>query len=474
MSGPTLSVNAANPADVIFTIAGLQSGYSGTVTFTDSAGKSDVVRIAGNGTYSTNLSNLTDGTLTYLLTASNRAGNIVTVDPTTELGSLPAGVTLQQINGGPEYYADNGLTNAVNAGWDNPSFFPIGAWAAPINTSSDVARWETLGWNTAWVPADTSQSLVDAAGISLVASVEAGWTDYTNDGFTPGAETVGISSYDEPTTFAEGVSTPISTTPNSLQDGRFWWINDTWNFIEYGGLSPVSSSAQVLTTNVTTPDGTQAHIDVSSIDDYWFAGSTISGMQDELGLLDKLGGYATADEVARGSNYGDLITYEEAITGGATPIYSYVEDGGPYNQDTSASDYITPPELNWAVWSSIIHGANGIIYFNNTFAGPDVSDDNLSDAYYQTVQPGQTVSIYTQVQETDALIAQLAPVINSPTALGYVTVNNASYENGKILSPFSGIEVMAKDYNGQFYIFADTADSANTNRHLCYIHDCRY
>ena len=31
---PTLSVNAANPADVIFTVSGLESGYSGTVTFT--------------------------------------------------------------------------------------------------------------------------------------------------------------------------------------------------------------------------------------------------------------------------------------------------------------------------------------------------------------------------------------------------------------------------------------------------------
>ena len=67
--------------------------------------------------------------------------------------------------------------------------------------------------------------------------------------------------------------------------------------------------------------------------------------------------------------------------------------------------------------------------------------------------------MYTQVQETDALVEQLAPVLNSPTALGYVTVNNPSYENGQIMSPFSGIEVMAKDYNGQFYIFADTADA---------------
>jgi large repetitive protein len=83
---PTLSVNAANPADVTFTVSGLESDYSGTVTFTDSTGKSDVVPIGSNGTYSANLSNLTNGTLTYLLTASDPAGNVITVDPTATLG----------------------------------------------------------------------------------------------------------------------------------------------------------------------------------------------------------------------------------------------------------------------------------------------------------------------------------------------------------------------------------------------------
>ena len=72
---PTLSVNAKNPADVVFTVSGLGSGYSGTVTFTDTTNKSDVVAIKGNGTYSANLSNLADGTLTYLMTASDPAGN---------------------------------------------------------------------------------------------------------------------------------------------------------------------------------------------------------------------------------------------------------------------------------------------------------------------------------------------------------------------------------------------------------------
>ena len=164
--------------------------------------------------------------------------------------TLPPGVTLEQIDGGPNYYSSNGFTYAANAGWDSPNFFPIGAWAAPISTTSDAARWADLGWNTAWVPAHANQSVLQTAHISLVISVESGWTDYTNYGFTPGPETVGIETYDEPSTLAQGVTTPLSTTPNSLQDGRFWWMNNTWAFLStsFGGLSPISSSAQVLDT----------------------------------------------------------------------------------------------------------------------------------------------------------------------------------------------------------------------------------
>ncbi len=92
---PSLSVNAANPAGVIFTVSGLESDYSGTVTFTDTTSKSDVVPIGSDGTYSANLSNLTNGTLTYVMTVTNPAGNVVTVDPTATLGdgsaNAPAG-----------------------------------------------------------------------------------------------------------------------------------------------------------------------------------------------------------------------------------------------------------------------------------------------------------------------------------------------------------------------------------------------
>ena len=376
--------------------------------------------------------------------------------------TLPPGVTLQQIDGGSNYYSNNGFTYAASAGWDSPNFFPIGVWYGMILAQSDAARWHDLDLNTAFrTTANTDLSILRENGIWAIGAFVGGSGVLETPGW--GSETVGILSADEPQTLATGVTTPLSTTPNSIQDGRFWYMNDTWAFLSssYGGLSPISSSAQVLDTLVTTPDGTQAHIDIQSADLYWFAGGKvgISYVLQAGGLLHNLGTNMTPDEVERGSSYGDMIDIERALQAAhPAPIFAFIEDGGPYNEDTSASDYITPPELNWAVWSSLIHGARGVIYFNHTFGGPAQSDDNLAQPFYQTVQPGQTISIYDQVKATDALIQQLAPVLDSPFALNYVTVNSGGYVFPTPDPTLGGIEVMAKDDNGQFYIFADTRD----------------
>ena len=129
---PTVSVNAANPADVKFTVSGLASDYSGTVTFTDSTGNSDVVPISSDGNYSANLSNLANGTITYLMTVSDPAGNIINVDPSATLG--------------PSGYADG----AANA--------PAGTPQLPNLFSSYAVRppWEVAGVDYAvGVPAGT-------------------------------------------------------------------------------------------------------------------------------------------------------------------------------------------------------------------------------------------------------------------------------------------------------------------------------
>ena len=169
----------------------------------------------------------------------------------------------------------------------------------------------------------------------------------------------------------------------------------------------------------------------------------------------------TTDQSERGSNYGDMIDIERATNRrqSSADLCSYRRRRA-IHRIHQWLDLHHSAELNWATWSSLIHGARGVIYFDHSFSGPARQRQSLSN-HFQTVQPGQTISIYNQIKTTDALIEQLAPVLNSPFALNYVTVRQSlrlpNYTGSGRL--FGGIEVMAKDYNGQFYIFADTRDS---------------
>ena len=461
-AGPTGTLKIDNASSFSGTITG-QLAIGDLIDFANISGGANVtIAYSGNnspgtltvsdGTHTANIALTGNYSLANFTASSDGQGGTIVVDPPV----LPPGVTLQQIDGGSTYFASHGLTYAANAGWDSPSFIPIGLWLPPLTTQSDANRWHALDINTAFgITGDSSLALFRANGLSAVIQTDALSQILGNNGGSLGSESVGLLSYDEPSTYQQGVVAPLSTTANSVQDGRYWYLNNTGNFITYSsqGLNgaPAGGAAAVINTPVATPDGATRHIDVTSTDLYWFSinnyGSLLSDGAALLGVSS-----LTSDQAARGSNYGTQVAMERAILGDATPVYAFIEDGGPYTIDSTAASYITPPELNWAVWSSLINGARGIIYFNHTFAGPDQTSDNLADPFYQTVQPGQTVSIYTQVANTDALIAQMAPVLNSQTATGYVTVGPAP-------QLFSGIETMVKDYNGQFYIFADTRDS---------------
>ena len=321
------------------TIAYSGNNSPGTLTVSDGTRTANII-LTGN--YS--LANFTP--------SSDGRGGTIIVDPPV----LPPGVTLQSIDGGSNYFTQNGLTDAANAGWDSPSFIPIGLWLPPMDTQSDANRWLNLGINTAFgLTGDSNLALLRANGLYAVVQQDALAQILSNNGGSLGAETVGLISYDEPSTYQEGVVTPLGTVANNIQDGRFWYLNNTTNFIVYSaqGLNgaPAGGAAAVLDTPVATPDGAARHIDVTSTDLYWFS---INGYSDLLYSGAQLLGVSslTPDQAARGSNYGIHDPLERAITGDSIPIYAFVEDGGPYLEDTSASDYITPPELNWAVWSS--------------------------------------------------------------------------------------------------------------------------
>src|SRR4029077_9508394 len=96
-------------------------------------------------------------------------------------------------------------------------------------------------------------------------------------------------------------------------------------------------------------------------------------------------------------------------------------------------------EIQAAVWHSIIAGARGIIYFNHSFGGPDQTQHALRDPDYAAQRAAVT--------ETDALIDQLAPVLNAPFDDAFVTVGPT-------------VRVMAKLYDGAHYVFSGSTQNA--------------
>ena len=168
---PSLSVNAANPADVIFTVPGLESDYSGKVTFTDTTGKSDVVPIGSDGTYSANLSSLTNGTITYVMTVTDPTGSVITVDPTATLGdSSPAGR--------PQ------LPNLLN-GYAAPPPWKVAGVDYAVGVRSGTALLNPSTISMSGVSVNTSTHTVTVTGNNVTLngydfSLNGGWEVYIN------------------------------------------------------------------------------------------------------------------------------------------------------------------------------------------------------------------------------------------------------------------------------------------------------
>jgi hypothetical protein len=402
---------------------------------------------------------VTTATVTGHLDGSTAAATI----QIAAAGDLPPGVTLRPIDGGPTYYADNGFTFAHNAGftfahnagWDDPAFFPIGQDYS-FYPSNSPTTFKDLGLNfTHRVTSDASLATLRNAGIWVLPSPG----EYSG---TPAAETIGFH-IEEPATWSD-ITSQVSGL-GSLLTGRLLQVSGTANWFQ--GWMPTGTPGGAPQGLMNGTVATGRHLDIPSADIYWFAAST-TGSANKYGAAymgallyglttaGDLSHNLTADQMARGSNYGDMVDQIRGwVTTHPAPIagaYIECEDG----LVGSGARRITPPEFNWAVWSSLVHGARWLLYFGTT----SNFGTGGTFGFSQTALPGQQVSMYAQAKATNALVKQLAPVLNSPFALGYATVTPAGYTFPTphlILAP--GIDVMAKYSGGQFYVFATTRNS---------------
>jgi hypothetical protein len=148
----------------------------------------------------------------------------------------------------------------------------------------------------------------------------------------------------------------------------------------------------------------------------------------------------------RGAFYGlqiDRIRACDAMAGGTAPgdrkpVWGVVELGAPFNDSTGQ---ITPAQMRSATWHTIIAGARGVLYFNHSFGGTCQTFAILRDGC------SLNVAMQAAVKAQNAQITQLAPVLNSVTATGYVTTSpniRATAKVGGSDAPFgAGIYTIA-------------------------------
>ena len=129
-------------------LTGIAFGPQTTVAFSQANNGATGTLTVSDGVNTANITLLGQHTTANFTVAADGHGGTIVTDPPNP--TLPAGVTLQQIDGGPNYYGNNGFTYAAAAGWDSPNFFPIGPWLAPLLDQSDANRWLDLGLNTAF------------------------------------------------------------------------------------------------------------------------------------------------------------------------------------------------------------------------------------------------------------------------------------------------------------------------------------
>lgn len=419
------------------------------------------------GTSATDTGLTASTSYTYTVSAYNSVGEgpqssavQVTTLASGGTGGLPAGVTLRNIDGGPNYYCSNGFTYACNAGWDSASFFPVVDDYA-FYPGNSTATFKDLGLTTSVrVTGGTDMSVLRNAGVSAIPG---------DDGATNfGSETTG-AHVEEPGSWTD--ITNGANADNNLYGtaGRFFQPSFTWNQLYYGsvsgsvcGASGSMNMQQVMSCTSGMPGG--RHLDIPTDDEYWFAASNTSfGQTYPGGHIYNNGVQASAAQMAQGSNYGDMVdTMRGWLNAPYAPSAPYIETEDGLLTDAGVRE-ITPPELNWAAWSTIVHGARMLMYFGTTSNYGSGSTFGFS----KNVLPGQSVSVYDQAKATNGLVHNLAPVINSPFALGYVTANPGAYSfPTPHLKWDTGIDVMAKDYSGGtftnpagtftngFYIFA--------------------
>jgi hypothetical protein len=352
---------------------------------------------------------------------------IVAQDP------LPKGVSVQEADGGRDFYTR--FSPSLPSG---EGFFPVGIWFESVLQVSDIDQDRAAGINTyVQLTENSDLSLIQAGGLHALPS-----------SMSPLAS--GYLLSDEVDMWAGGGSnkwTGKSQGEGVICDPPDSGCGFTVQEAMAGKLPPnaltYANYGKGVTFYLKNPEAAQfvnSYQDVVSADNYWFTDPYICSLV-EGGAVFAGGRDLTDGECRIAAHYGWTVDRVRSLVqpAGSKPVWAFVELGHPFSEPGSLT--ITAPQIRAAVWSSIIHGARGLVYFNHNFGGECLSQHVLRDECGALVRPTVT-AVNQQLQ-------RLAPVLNSPSINGLVSTDS------------NGVDVSVKAYGGQFYVLAAANREAN-------------
>jgi len=307
------------------------------------------------------------------------------------------------------------------AGWkngppDDPGFFPIAVW---LQNPAKASRYKKAGINTyvaLWRgPTEEQLAELKEAGMKVVCHQNQTGLRLADD-----STIIGWMHGDEPDNAqsrgkGKGYGPPIA--PNKIVDGynKIRQADPTRPVLLNLGQGVAWDGWPGRGVRTNHPEDYPEYIkgcDIASFDIYPAA----SGRPQVAGKL-----WYVAKGVER------LVKWTE----GKKPVWNCIE----CTQINNPSRKARPHEVRCEVWMSIIHGSTGLIYFVHEWQPKFNESALLSDP-----------EMLAAVTKINRQIAELAPVLNSPTIADGMKVSS---DNGEV--PIASV---VKRHAGSTYIFA--------------------
>lgn len=319
----------------------------------------------------------------------------------------PSGPSLRPVDGGEKYF-----DQFHNSFPTTPEFFPLGVWFTYATSADQIASDRALGINTyVMVTSDSDLNLIKQSGMFSL-------TETANDNaagqlLTDEAD-MWAGAGDAPWTGRTGYAEPGNPTciPEDAECGytvmKQLQLPVPRHILTYANYGKGVTFWESKENAARFVNDFQKLV---SADNYWFTDRNICQAEEGGALKNHGTADLSPEDCQLAANYGLTTAYVRSLVRpwGAMPVWNFVELGHPSTKDEGGA--ITGPQMRAAVWSSIINGARGIVYFVHNFGGPCLSNNLLRDQCGDAIR-GDVAAVNQQ-------IGRLAPVLNAPSVDGF-------------------------------------------------------